>query len=122
MRTIGATFFALAAYIIVEAIRHLVTHSPPETSTLGIAVAAAALVVMPLLAVGKKRTGMALGNRTLIADAAETAFCASLSAALLVGLGVNAVAGWWWADPVAGLVIAAFAVREGIEAWGGDDS
>ena len=76
---------------------------------------AAALVVMPVLAVAKRRTGQALGNRTLIADSAETAFCAFTSAAALLGVGLNAWLGWWWADPAAALVIAALAVKEGIE-------
>jgi divalent metal cation (Fe/Co/Zn/Cd) transporter len=72
---------------------------------------------MPLLAAAKRRTGRALGNRTLIADSAETAFCALTSAAALLGVGLNAWLGWWWADPAAGLVIAALAVREGLETW-----
>jgi divalent metal cation (Fe/Co/Zn/Cd) transporter len=80
-------------------------------------VAAAALLAMPLLAVAKLRTGRALGNRTLIADSAETAFCAYTSAAALLGVGLNTWLGWWQADPIAGLVIAALAVKEGIEAW-----
>ena len=78
---------------------------------------AAALIVMPLLALAKRRTGRALGNRTLIADSAESAFCAFTSAAALLGIGLNAWLGWWWADPAAALVIAALAVREGLEAW-----
>ena len=86
-----------------------------------IAVTAAALVVMPLLALAKRRTGQALGSHTLVADSAETAFCAFTSAAALIGLGLNAWLGWWWADPAAALVIAALAVKEGIEAWEHDD-
>ena len=82
---------------------------------------AAALVVMPVLAVAKRRTGQALGNRTLVADSAETAFCAFTSAAALLGIGLNAWLGWWWADPAAALIIAALAVREGIESWETDD-
>ena len=82
----------------------------------GIAVTAAALVVMPLLALAKQRTGRVLGNRTLMADAAESAFCAFTSAAALAGLGLNSWLGWWWADPAAALVIADPAVREGLEA------
>jgi divalent metal cation (Fe/Co/Zn/Cd) transporter len=84
-------------------------------------VAAAALLVMPALAIAKRRTGRALGNRTLIADSAETAFCALTSAATLLGVGLNTWAGWWWADPAAGLIIAALAVKEGLEAWEDDD-
>ena len=121
LRLIGGTFFALAAYLTVESITDLVSHNRPEQSTAGIAVTAAALVIMPLLALAKRRTGQLLGNRTLIADAAESAFCAFTSAAALVGIGLNAWLGWWWADPAAALVIAGLAVREGIEAWAPDD-
>ena len=78
---------------------------------------AAALIMMPALALAKRRTGQQLGNRTLIADSAETAFCAFTSAAALLGIGLNAWLGRWWADPAAALVIAALAVREGWEAW-----
>ena len=117
VRLIGVTFFALAAYLAVEGIRDLAGQARPQQSIPGLAVTAAALVVMPLLAVAKRRTGRALGNRTLIADSAETAFCAFTSAATLLGVGLNAGLGWWWADPVAALVIAALAVKEGLEAW-----
>ena len=117
MRLIGVTFFALAAYLAVEGIRDLAGHTRPGQSIPGLAVTAAALIVMPLLAVAKRRTGRALGNQTLIADSAETAFCAVTSAATLLGVGLNAWLGWWWADPVAALVIAALAVKEGLEAW-----
>ena len=117
VRLIGVTFFALAAYLVAESIHDLVGHARPEQSVAGLAVTAAALLVMPGLAIAKRRTGQALGNRTLIADSAETAFCAVTSAAALIGLGLNAWLGWWWADPAAALVIAALAVREGIEAW-----
>jgi len=121
VRLIGITFFALAAYLTVEGIRDLAGHARPEQSVPGLAVAAAALIVMPLLAVAKRRTGRALGNQTLVADSAESALCALTSAAALLGAGLNAWLGWWWADPVAGLVIAALAVREGLEAWADAD-
>jgi divalent metal cation (Fe/Co/Zn/Cd) transporter len=121
VRLIGVTFFALAAYLAAEAIRDLVTQARPGQSIVGLAVTAAALVVMPALAVAKRRTGQALGNRTLVADSAETAFCAFTSAAALLGIGLNAWLGWWWADPAAALVIAALAVREGIESWETED-
>jgi divalent metal cation (Fe/Co/Zn/Cd) transporter len=117
VRLIAVTFFALAAYLVIEGIRDLVTGTQPRASAPGLAIAAAALLVMPGLAVAKRRTGQALGNRTLIADSAETAFCAATSAATLLGVGLNAWAGWWQADPIAGLAIAALAVKEGIEAW-----
>lgn len=117
VRLIGVTFFALALYLAVQAIRDLATHARPGQSPAGLAVAGAALVVMPALAVAKQRTGRALGNRTLIADSAETAFCALTSAATLLGVGLSSWLGWWWADPAAALIIAALAVREGLEAW-----
>jgi divalent metal cation (Fe/Co/Zn/Cd) transporter len=117
VRLIGVTFFALALYLTIEGIRDLVTGARPQASAAGLSIAAAALLVMPGLAVAKRVTGRALGNRTLIADSAETAFCAATSAATLLGVGLNAWAGWWQADPIAGLVIAALAVREGLEAF-----
>ena len=121
VRLIGVTFFALALYLTVEGIRDLVTHARPGQSAAGLAVAGAALIVMPGLAVAKRRTGQALGNRTLIADSAETAFCAFTSAATLLGVGLNTWLGWWQADPAAALIIAALALREGFEAWEGEE-
>jgi divalent metal cation (Fe/Co/Zn/Cd) transporter len=120
VRLIGVTFFALAAYLTVQAARDLAGHARPGSSPAGLAIAAAALLVMPALAVAKRHTGQALGNQALIADSAETALCALTSAAALIGAGLNAGAGWWWADPAAALVIAALAAREGLEAWHGD--
>jgi divalent metal cation (Fe/Co/Zn/Cd) transporter len=117
LRLIGVTFFALAAYLVIESTHDLISQTRAGQPVAGIAVTAAALVVMPLLALGKRRTGQALGNRTLIADAAESAFCAFTSAAALVGLGLNAWLRWWWADPAAAVIIAALAAKEGIEAW-----
>ena len=120
VRLIGVTFFALAAYLTAESIRNLVTRARPGESIAGLAITAAALAVMPLLAIAKRRTGQALGSRTLIADSAETAFCATTSAATLTGVGLNTALGWWWADPAAALAIAALAVKEGLEAWHDD--
>lgn len=120
VRLIGATFFALAAYLTAESIHDLVARARPGESTLGLAITAAALIVMPGLAIAKRRTGHALGNRTLITESAETAFCAYTSAATLAGVGLNTGLGWWWADPAAALVIAALAVKEGLEAWHDD--
>jgi divalent metal cation (Fe/Co/Zn/Cd) transporter len=117
IRLIGVTFFALAAYLAVAGIRDLVTGAQPRESVPGLAIAAAALLVMPGLALAKRLTGRALGNRTLVADSAETAFCAATSAATLLGVGLNAWAGWWQADPIAGLAIAALAIKEGLEAF-----
>ena len=121
IRLIGVTFFALAVYLTIDSIRDLATHTQPRQSIPGLAVTAAALIVMPALAIAKRRTGRALGNRTLVADSAETAFCAFTSAAALLGVGLNAWLGWWWADPAAALVIAALAVKEGIECWQQED-
>ena len=120
VRLIAATFFALAAYLTAESIHDLVTRARPGESIPGLAITAAALIVMPALAIAKRRTGQALGNRTLITESAETAFCAYTSAATLASVGLNTAAGWWWADPAAALVIAALAVKEGLEAWHDD--
>lgn len=120
-RLIGASFFALAAYVAATAVRDLLAGHEPDSSTVGIALTAVSLVVMPVLAWVKRRTAVELRSRTLLADAKETAFCAWLSAATLAGLGVNAAFGWWWADPVAALVVAGFAVNEGREAWDDDE-
>ena len=117
VRMIGVTFFALALYLTVEGLRDVITHARPGQSAPGLAVTGAALIVMPALALAKRRTGRALGSRTLVADSAESAFCAFTSAAALLGVGLNAWLGWWWADPAAALIIAALAVREGLEAW-----
>jgi divalent metal cation (Fe/Co/Zn/Cd) transporter len=121
VRLIGVTFFALAAYLTIGSIRDLATHTQPRQSIPGLAVTAAALIVMPALAIAKRHTGQQLGNRTLIADSAETAFCALTSAAALLGVGLNTWLGWWWADPAAALIIAALAVKEGIECWQSDN-
>jgi divalent metal cation (Fe/Co/Zn/Cd) transporter len=120
VRLIAVTFFALAAYLAAESIHDLVTRARPGESIVGLAVAAAALVVMPVLAVAKRRTGQAMGNRTLVTESAETFFCAYTSAAALAGVGLNTMLGWWWADPATALVIAALAVKEGLEAWHDD--
>jgi divalent metal cation (Fe/Co/Zn/Cd) transporter len=104
-----------AAIVIWQLRGEIAGHDRHGQSVPGLAVTAAALIVMPALAIAKRRTGQALGNRTLVADSAETAFCALTSAAALLGVGLNAWLGWWWADPAAALIIAALAVREGIE-------
>ena len=99
VRLIGLTFFALAAYLAAESIHDLLTRARPGESIAGLAVSAAALVVMPVQAVAKRRTGQAMGNRTLVAESAESFFCAYTSAAALAGVGLNTALGWWWADP-----------------------
>jgi hypothetical protein len=120
LRLIALSFFALAAYVTVESIRSLSGAAEPETSRLGIAIAAASLLVMPFLSWAQRRTGRELGSGSVVADSKQTLLCTYLSAVLLAGLLLNATLGWGWADPIAGLVIAAVAVREGLEAWRGE--
>lgn len=120
LRLIAVSFFALAAWIAGYATRSLFGADEAEPSPIGIGLAAASMVVMPLLVRAKRRTGRELGSATVMADSTQTLLCTWLSAILLVGLLVNATLGWSWADPIAALVIAAVAIREGIEAWRGD--
>lgn len=120
LRLIAVSFFALAGYVAVQAVFDLASRSQPETSTVGIALAAVSLVVMPLLAGLKRRNGRRLGSGSVVADSNQTLLCTYLSVVLLVGLLLNATVGWWWADPVAALVIAALAINEGREAWHGE--
>lgn len=119
LRVIALSFFALAAYVSVESVRALFGYSEPRPSIVGIVLAAVSLVVMPMLSWAQRRTGRELGSRSAVADSKQTLLCTYLSAVLLVGLGLNSLFGWSWADPIAGLVIAAVAVREGREAWKG---
>ena len=121
LRLIAVSFFALAAYVTVESGRTLLGASEPNRSPLGIGIAAASLLVMPFLSWAQRRTGRELGSGSVVADSKQTLLCTYLSAVLLVGLLLNATLGWGWADPVAGLVIAAVAVREGLEAWRGEN-
>lgn len=121
LRIIAVTFFVLAAYVVFESVRDLVTNAEPETSAIGIGVAIVSIMVMPTLGFAKKRLAEKMGSAVLRADAAETFLCSWLSVILLVGLVLNATVGWWWADPVAALGIAWLALREGREAWSGDD-
>ncbi len=120
LRVIAVTFFLLAAYIAADAAYTLLGGSRPEASAAGVIVAAAALLVMPALAVLKRRTGSQLGSEALLADAAESAFCAYLSGTVLIGVSLNAALGWWWADPVAALLIVPLVIKEGREALGGE--
>lgn len=120
-RLVGVAFLLLAAYVAFEAIRSLVTGEEPEASPVGIALTAVSIGVMLWLAGQKRRTGEALGSRALVADSKQTYACWYLSVTTLVGLALNAVLGWWWADPVAGLVIVAFLLREAVEALRGED-
>ncbi|MDQ1374609.1 MAG: hypothetical protein QOJ09_1947 [Actinomycetota bacterium] len=120
MRALGASFFALALYVAVTAVRDLIIGAHPDASVPGMILTALSLLVMPLLARRKHKVGHELNMPTLIADSAQTRLCAYLSAATLAGLALNAIAGWWWADPLAALVVAGLALNEGREAWSGD--
>jgi divalent metal cation (Fe/Co/Zn/Cd) transporter len=117
LQVIGVTFFLLAAYIVADSGYTLIAASKPQNSVPGVAVTAAALVVMPLLSFLKRRTGGRLGSQMLLADAAESLFCAYLSATVLVGLLLNVAVGWWWADPVAALAVVPLVIKEGLEAF-----
>lgn len=120
LRVIAVAFFALAAYVTVSSGLALVGRVEVEHSPVGIALTALSVVIMPFLSLAERRAGRELGSATAVADSKQTLICTYLSAAVLTGLVLNGVFGWWWADAVAGLVIAAFALREGREAWRGD--
>lgn len=120
-RLIAISFFALAAYLTVEAGHALITGARPDSSPVGIGLALASLAVMPFLSVWQRRTGRELGSAAVEGDGTQTLLCTYLSAVLLVGLVLNATLGWFWADPLAALVIAAVAAREGWQNWQGDD-
>jgi divalent metal cation (Fe/Co/Zn/Cd) transporter len=120
LRVIAVSFFVLAAYVAVESVRALVGGAAADHSTVGIVLAAVSLAVMPGLSYAQRRAGRELGSVTAVADSKQTLLCTYLSAVLLVGLVVNSAFGWSWADPVAALVIAAVAVKEGREAWRGE--
>lgn len=120
LKAVAVTFFALALYLVVEGIRDLVTGAEPETSVVGIVLTALSVLIMPTLARYKRVNGERLGNSLVIADAAETKLCSWLSVSTLTSLVLFAIVGWTWLDPVAGFVIAYFAIREGREAWEGD--
>jgi divalent metal cation (Fe/Co/Zn/Cd) transporter len=117
---IAASYFALALYIGVESLRDLAGGHHPATSWVGIGLAAFTAPTMPLLAGAKRRIGHKLNSSAAVSESNQNMICAYLSIALLVGLSLNAVAGWWWADPAAALVIGAVAVREGLESWRGE--
>ena len=119
-RLIAITFFVLAAYVAIEAARTLINADHPAVSWVGIGLAAVTVVIMPLLARAKARVGYELGSSATSSEGRQNQICAYLSAALLVGLGANALLGWWWADHATALAIAAVAVSEGRDAWRGE--
>ncbi|SMC56654.1 cation transporter [Kibdelosporangium aridum] len=120
LRVIALSFFALAAYVTFESVRSLVSGEVAEHSTVGIVLAAVSLLVMPVLSAAQRRAGRELGSASAVADSKQTLICTYLSGVLLLGLVLNSLFGWSWADPVVALVIAAVAVKEGREAWRGD--
>ena len=120
LRMVGLSFLILAAWVGWDALNTLLNREGPEESLVGIALAAVSLVVMPLLARAKRRVARGLESRALEADSRQTDLCAYLSAILLMGLGLNAVLGWWWADPVAGLAMVPIIGREGLESLRGE--
>ena len=114
LRIVGACFLALAAYVLYESVTSLLRREAPEVSAVGIALAALSLIAMPVLVRLKRRVARQLGSQALEAESRQTLLCAVLSAILLAGLGLNAALGWWWADPLAGYVLLAYAVKEGV--------
>ncbi|MFE3487699.1 cation transporter [Streptomyces sp. NBUL23] len=119
LRIITVSFFALAAYVAVDAVRALTGTGEADPSPVGIVIAALSLAVMPFLSAAQRRAGREIGSASAVADSKQTLLCTYLSAVLLAGLLLNATLGWTWADPVAALVIAGLAVKEGREAWRG---
>jgi divalent metal cation (Fe/Co/Zn/Cd) transporter len=120
LRIVGLCFVALAAYVAFEVVNHLVSGSPSRPSAVGIALAGVSLVVMPLLSRVKRRAAKGLASGAMRADARQTDFCMYLSAILLAGLVLNLVVGWWWADPIAALIMTPLIVNEGVAALRGD--
>lgn len=120
LRIVGITFFALAAYVTYESVLDLRQRHRPEESVLGMVLAMVSLVVMPLLGRAKRRVARELQSAALAADGMETYLCSYLSFTLLLGLGLNAWQGWWWADPVAALAMVPFMLREGVHAVRGE--
>lgn len=120
LRVIAFSFFALATYVTIDAVRSLLGIGEARHSTVGIILAAASLAIMPVLSWAQRKAGRELGSLSAVADSKQTLLCTYLSAVLLIGLVLNSLLGWSWADPIAALVIAVIAVREGINAWKGD--
>ena len=120
LKFVGVSFLLLAAYIAFGALKSLIYYETSEVSYVGIAIAALSLIVMPLLARSKRRVAAGINSRAMKADSRQTDICAYLSAILLVGLGLNALFGWWWADSVAALIMTPIIVKEGFEALRGE--
>jgi divalent metal cation (Fe/Co/Zn/Cd) transporter len=120
LRVIAVAFFALAAYVTTTSVLALSSGADVRHSTVGIVLTTLSVIVMPFLSYAERRAGREAGSATAVADSKQTLVCTYLSAAVLIGLVLNSTLGWWWADSIASLVIAAFAVREGAEAWKGD--
>jgi divalent metal cation (Fe/Co/Zn/Cd) transporter len=116
-RLIAACFAVLALWVTVEAVRQLLEREGPDVSVVGMVIAAIALVLGPVLARAKRRLGPILGSQAVVSEARQTELCAWLAGVVLLGLGANALFGWWWADPVAALVVAGFAAVESVRAW-----
>ena len=119
LKLVGVSFVALSAYIGYEAVKSLMTREPPAVSYIGICIAALSLVVMPLLARAKRKVAASIHSHALEADARQSDICTYLSAILLLGLGLNAIFGWWWADPIAGLIMLPIIAKEGVDALRG---
>jgi divalent metal cation (Fe/Co/Zn/Cd) transporter len=120
LRIIGWSFLALAGYVVVDSANALLRHEPPERSVVGLVLLALSSVVMPVLARAKRRVARAMTSRALEADAMQTSLCAYLSVVALAGVALNAVLGWWWADPVAALAMTPIIAREGLEGIRGE--
>jgi divalent metal cation (Fe/Co/Zn/Cd) transporter len=120
LELVGVSFFLLAAYVAFDAAKSLLQYEPPQISIVGIILSVVSLIVMPLLARAKRRVAGRLASRALEADSRQTSLCAYLSAILLGGLVLNAFFGWWWADPVAGLIMLPIIAHEGVEAFRGE--
>ncbi len=117
MKFVAVTFFILGFYILFQSVKKLVLQDMPDPSVPGIIIALVSLAVMPTLSIAKRRIGEQIRSGALIADAKETLACSFLSVALLLGLGLNYLRGWWWADAVAGIFIVLFLIHEGLESW-----
>ncbi|QPK82150.1 cation transporter [Schaalia sp. ZJ405] len=120
VKAIGLAFFLLAAYVSVDSVLALLGREGPEHSPLGLAITLLSLIIMPALSLIERRTGEELGSQSVVADSKQLLLCVYLSGTVFVGLILNSLFHWWWADSVAALVVAVLAVREGLEAWGGE--